>query len=90
MVNVKGQLSKIWEVSCDWSVFRKGISYSEEQTLVGENKSPQDVCEGGYHSPSSVMVSFKIKTKLNLFNVDIHRKWLPNLPSQGLLKAFND
>ena len=25
----------------------KGISYSAEQTLVGGNKSPQDVCEGG-------------------------------------------
>ena len=24
----------------------KGISYSVEQTLVGGNKSPQDVCEG--------------------------------------------
>ena len=48
IVKVKGQLSKIWEVSCDWSVFWKGISYSVEQTLVGGNKSSQDVCEGGY------------------------------------------
>ena len=29
----------------------KGISYSVEQTLVGGNKSPQDVCEGGYYFP---------------------------------------
>ena len=42
------QLYRIWEVSCDWSVFTKRISYSVEQTLVGGNKSPQDVCEGGY------------------------------------------
>ena len=48
---IQGQLSKIWEVSCDWWVFRKGISYSVEQTLVGGNKSPQDVCEGGYPFP---------------------------------------
>ena len=33
----------------------KGISYSVEQTLVGGNKSPQDVCEGGYQWFSSVM-----------------------------------
>ena len=29
--------------------------------------------------------------KLNLFNVDTRRKWLSNLPSQGLvLKDFDD
>ena len=44
IVKAKGQLSKIWEVSCDWSVFRKSISCSIEQTLVGGNKSPQNVC----------------------------------------------
>ena len=32
-----------------------------------------------------------LKLKLNLFNVDIRRKWLLNLPSQELvLKAFDD
>ena len=36
IVKVKGQLSKIWEVGCDSSAFRKGISCSVEQTLVGE------------------------------------------------------
>ena len=43
-----GNLGRIALSMVYYETMGKGISYSVEQTLVGGNKSPQDVCEGGY------------------------------------------
>ena len=65
------------------------IVFLYEEFLTGSCMYDQHIMMAGLHWRYAEYEVLKLK--LNLFNIDTRRTWLPNLPSQGLvLKVFDD